>query len=264
MTWSFSRVNSYATCPYGWKLHYIDHVPQESSGFAEWGSLCHSIFEDYAKGNLAEYELLDAYDERYSEYMHSGFPPSRGGSLADKYYERGRELFATFDGFPDNLEILGVEQEVHLDVGGWHFIGYIDLLGRDKDTGKLVVIDHKSKSRFKSKEEQEHYTLQLYLYAQWVYEKYGEYPDRLVFNMFRVDDVVTIPFSKDDLEKAKKWFVDTIHAMEEDTDFWDKIALTYDKQSKPLSTYQCNDFFCKYLCGSRLSCQRSGLMITEE
>lgn len=260
MTWSFSRINSYRNCALGWKLHYLDHVPQESSGFADWGSLCHSIFEDYAKGELAEYEVLDAYEKRYPEYIHGEFSPCKGKPLAERYYERGQELFLTFNGFPDNLEIIGVEQEVHLDINGRHFIGYIDLLARDKETGDLVVIDHKSKGNFKSEDEKQHYALQLYLYAQWVYEQYGKYPSRLVFNMFRVDDVVVVPFNAEDLERAKQWFTDTIDAIYQDEDFWDKISLEYDQQNKPISEYQCNDFFCRYLCGSRMYCKRSGFM----
>ncbi len=124
MTWSFSRLNAYHQCPYGWKLHYLDHVEQVGSGFADWGSLCHSIFEDYEKGNLLDFELLDAYEDRYPRYMHNEFPPTRGIPLADRYYERGRELFASFPGFSESWEVLGVELEVAFEIEGKKFLGY--------------------------------------------------------------------------------------------------------------------------------------------
>lgn len=258
--WSFSRVNAYATCPRMFKLTYLDKVPKLDSAFGEWGSLCHSVYEDFAKGDLAEYECGRAYEDRWFTYMKDDFPPSRGQPLVDKYYERGKELFGTFEGFPDNWEVLAAEQKVRLPVGGYPFIGYIDLLVRDKTDQRLIVVDHKSKAQFKSPEEQAHYALQLYLYAQWVRETYGEYPKALLFNMFRVNEEVWIDFSEEDCHKALTWFEDTIHHIYQDQDFWDKITLAYDAAGKPLSSYQNNDYFCRYICGCRESCVRSGLM----
>lgn len=257
MVWSFSRVNSYEQCPYGWKLHYLDHVEQAGSGFADWGSLCHSIFEDYEKGTLADFELLDAYDERYPQYMHNDFPPIRGKSMADRYYERGRELFASFEGFPDYWEILGVELKVEFEIEGRKFLGYIDLLVRDKRDGRLIVVDHKSKSEFKTPEEQAHYAIQLYLYAHWVYLNYGERPKELVFDMFRAGTIVTIPYCDEDQEAALSWFTGTIQTIYEDTDFWDQISMEYDAKNKPLSEFKKNNFFCNFLCGSKHFCSRS-------
>lgn len=261
MTWSFSRANSYATCPWGWKLQYLDHVPQEDSAFGEWGSLCHSVFEDYAKGKLAVYELGQAYDERYLDYVQHDFPPSRGTPLGESYYQRGKEIFDSFEGFPPFWEILGVELKVEWEIHGYRFIGFIDLLARDKETGELLVIDHKSKGQFKSEEEQRHYAHQLYLYAGWVHEHYGAYPSYLIFNMFRAGHMVTIPFNNADMAEAVKWFTDTVQRIYADVDFWDKITLQYDEQGKSLSEYKYNDFFCKYLCGSRYRCSQSGLTL---
>ena len=257
MTWSFSRVSSYEKCPYGWKLHYLDHVGQAGSGFADWGSLCHSVFEDYGKGKLADFELLDAYEKRYPQYMHNDFPPVRGVPLVDRYYDRGRELFASFPGFPDYWEILGVELPVSFEIGGKKFIGYIDLLVRDKRDSKLIVVDHKSKGAFKTPEEQAHYAIQLYLYAYWVYLHYEEHPKELVFNMFRAGTMVTIQFEIQEQEAAIRWFTNTIHKIYEDSDFWDRIALEYETKNKPLAEFKQNDYWCNWLCSCRHFCDRS-------
>ena len=247
-------VNSYSTCPYGWKLRYLDHVPQVDSAFAEWGLLCHSLYEGYAKGELAAYELGEKYEKEYPQYMHDDFPSFRGKDSNEEYYRRGQDIFYYFDGFNPDWEIIGAEIEVNLEIGGRKFVGYIDLLVRSKSSGRLIVVDHKSKSNFKSKKEQEHYALQLYLYSEWVYEHYGEYPEKLVFNMFRVDDTVEINFDKNDLERAKEWFTKTIDTIYQDCDFWDKITeANFDGKKADGSS----DFFCCYLCGSRQSCRQS-------
>ena len=132
------------------------------------------------------------------------------------------------------------------------------MLVRDKNDGKLIVVDHKSKAGFKNEKEKQEFAIQLYLYSDWVKEKYGEFPKQLVFNMFRQGEVVTIDFSMDEFENAKQWAIDTIHKIYEDVDFWDKIYLDYEKKGKDLNTYKQNDFFCKYLCGCREHCERSG------
>lgn len=260
MTWSFSRINAYATCPRMFKLTYLDHAPKLNSAFGEWGSLCHSIYEDYAKGNLAEYECGSTYDDRWNEYMRDDFPPSRGTPLVDKYYERGKELFDYFDGFDPDWEIISAEQRVEFKIKNRTFIGYIDLLVRDKTDHRLIIIDHKSKSKFKSEEEKAHYALQLYLYAEWVFQHYGEYPKCLIFNMFRAGDEVVIEFSKEDHQKSLDWFTNTIDEIYQETEFWDKIYIDYEEHKKPLSSYTNNDYFCRYICSCRESCVRSGLI----
>lgn len=49
LVWSFSKVNNYNRCPHGFKLTYIDKVPQIDNAFAEYGSFAHSLLEKYFK-----------------------------------------------------------------------------------------------------------------------------------------------------------------------------------------------------------------------
>ena len=122
-------------------------------------------------------------------------------------------------GYPENWEILEVERELKIDIKGKKFIGYLDLLVRDKTDGRLILIDHKSKAEFKDENEKQHYAIQLYLYAIWVFEEYHEYPKELLFNMFRVGNQVTIPFNYDDFIAAQEWVCDTIKKIYSDTEF---------------------------------------------
>lgn len=158
---------------------------------------------------------------------------------------------------PDNYEVLNVEQEVNLDIDGYKFIGYIDLVIRDKEDNKIIIFDHKSKSKFKNKTEHQEYLRQLYLYAIYVKEQYGEYPKQLIFNMFRAGQIIKANFNIDDYEKTKEWFIRTIKQIENDTKFYDKIFLEYQHKNKDISDYKNDDFFCCYLCGSRMFCERS-------
>jgi hypothetical protein len=257
--WSFSRLKTFVECPASFKKIYLDRCDKVNNAFAEWGSLGHSILEDYAKGELLEYEVEDAYYERYGEYVQHDFPPSRGTPMSEKYFNSGATYFSAFEGFPDNWEVLGAELEANFCIGEYKFIGFIDLLVRDKDDGKLIVIDHKSKAGFKSQQELNDYSIQPYLYSKWVFEVYGEWPKELIFNMFRENDIVVVPFVEDEYQGALLWATTTIETIYQELDFWDKIYLKYEASNKDIRTYKQNDFFCCYLCSCRNLCDRSNI-----
>lgn len=263
MTWSYSRINSYDQCPKMFYMTYIDEAESVDSAFAQWGSLCHSLFDDYAKGKLLEFELGDEYDARYPEYMTERFPPNKWTDLNAKYYDNGKQFFDDFEGFPENWEIISSEQSILIEIEGIKVRGYIDLLVRDKNDGKLIVVDHKSKSKFNSDEELEHYSYQLYFYALWVKEHYHEWPKELIFNMFRIRDEKRITFTESGLQKAIAWLKENVNRIYEDEDFPDKVTLKYQKAGEPVPDNYRPDFFCQHLCSVRYHCERSGLYIGE-
>lgn len=244
MTWSFSRVNAYSTCPRMFYLEYLQQADKDSNAFAEWGSLCHSLFERYYTHKLEFYELSAAYEAEYEEAVPTPFPFAKMG---EGYYRNGKEFFDSFEGDYQNYKVVGAELKVELEIRGRPFIGFIDLLLQDKD-GHYKVVDFKSKSAFKSKEEKKHYALQLYLYSRWVFDHYGEYPIEMEFNMFRARQHEVIKFDLHDMLEAEQWFTKTIDAMYADHEFLDKIEM---------SGGDHGDFFCDTLCSVGAICPRS-------
>ena len=259
MTWSFSRLNSYDQCPKMFYLCYLDReAEQMDSAFSQWGTLCHGLLEDYAKGSLLACELEEEYDRRYPACMTERFPALGRTDLDASYYDNGREFFALFDGFPDNWEIIASERDIRYELDGVKFRGFIDLIVRDKKDGGLMIVDHKSKGRFKSEEELEHYSYQLYLYAIWVHREYGEWPKELIFNMFRAREEKHIPFCRETLDRAIAWMKETIARADADEDFADKVRLRYEALGIPVPEDDRPDFFCSQLCSVRTHCPRSG------
>lgn len=274
MRWSFSSVNTYNTCPQAFRLGYLDALPRVDNAFSDWGTFMHSIMERYFKHELEFFELSQVYIDGYDEAVVNAFPPNKFCDLSERYYAAGKEYLDNFDGLFEDCEILGVEQKVRLSIDGRPFVGVIDLLLRSPDG--IIVADHKSKSAFKSKREQAEYARQLYLYALFVKEKYGEWPIKLVFHMVRSGGkLVEIPFVEDDAMAAKQWFLDTIDTIYADEKFisepnrirnelkelkkkFDRRELgfeEYKKQKKKLNAALNNtSFFCSELCGSREVC----------
>lgn len=239
IVWSFSSVNNYCTCPYGFKLSYIEKKSKVDNAFAEFGGFVHSLLEKYFKGEVEFFELATLYEEEYNINVLHSFPEFKFCDLADKYYQSGLEYFKSFEGLSDRYEILGVEQKINLTIKNKPFVGYIDLILKDKNDGQYVIVDHKSKSKFKNKKEKEHYLLQLYLYSLYIKEQYGTYPKSLKFNMFRAKDWVSEDFEESRLEDAINWFDITTDLIYSDT--------TFPKNK--------DDFFCKNLCGVRKHCK---------
>ncbi len=235
MTWSFSRLNSFYTCPYCWAMNYIFRREDSmQNAFAQYGTLCHEILEKFAKNQLMIWDLVDEFKKSFEFMITNDFPPNKYVDLRNSYYKQGIDYFINFNGF-SNYEIISVEEEVKLKIEDYEFTGFIDLVVRDKTDNKIIVIDHKSKSSFKNKEEQKEYTRQLYLYSSFIKQKYKEYPKQLKFNMFRKKKWVIIPFKLKDLEEAKEWMLKTI----------DKISKT-----KEFPVIE-DDFFGQYLCNFR-------------
>ena len=199
--------------------------------------LCHSLMERWAKGELMSFELADAYEAEYDEAIKHYFPPFPKG-MAEQYYDEGLQYFQSFDGFGDDKEILSVEDKFELDIRGNRFVGIADLVLRDRNTGGIIVIDHKSKSMNSMKKSQYENTRQLYTYAAYVKERFGEFPTLLRFNMFRYGENIDEPFAMERYEETMDWIERTIAQIKAEREW----------------RVSSSGYFCRFICSTRLHC----------
>ena len=106
-----------------------------------------------------------------------------------------------------------MEDKFELNIRGNRFVGIADLVLRDKTSGAISVIDHKSKSMPSLKKKLFENTRQLYTYAFYVKERFGVYPELLRFNMFRYNTFIDEPFSMERYEETLGWIERTIQAI---------------------------------------------------
>lgn len=250
MKWSFSRLSSYEHCKYCFYLQYILKDPNnylpESNYWAENGSVVHETLQKIFKGELKTEDANQYYIDHYdSDVCYKAKP-----ATMKKTFEACSTYFAKVDfNWLKYYEILGVELEVNLEVSGYKFIGFIDLLLRRKDNNKIILMDHKSGQYFfkkdgtlkKSKEESFYsYRKQMYMYCNAVKQMYGQFPDMIVWNHFKDGGKFsTIPFNQSDYDIAMEWFFDTIHQIEQEQDFPPRLDF----------------FYCVNLCSFRHSCE---------
>lgn len=246
MVWSFSRLNSFYTCPYEWNRKYINCEYGENGFFGEFGSHCHSLLEGYAKGEISIFEISQKYEEEFNEVVVHDAPPNKYTDIRQSYFDKGLEYFNNIDLNLEDYEILGVEKKVNFTIYDKPFVGYIDLLLRRKSDGAIIIMDHKSASlKFKkngeiSKTDEQHFLefkRQLYLYSMPVIEEYGKV-DYLEWNMFKDQKKIKIDWNEEEYKEALQWAEDTIKLIEKET-LW-----------LPKPDY----YYCHYLCSQRNNC----------
>lgn len=235
LTWSFSKLKLYHTCPYAFYLQYIKNEEKVENAFAQFGTFCHKLLEEYAKHELEVFELSSKFQDDYYTNVTEWFPFKKMG---EGYFNKGLAYFEGFEGF-DDYNILGVEKEVKFSIDRYKFIGYIDLLAEHKLNKTIHIIDHKSKGEFKTKEEENTYFKQLYTYSIPVIKEQGKNPDSLIFNMFRNNKWLERKFDINEFEESKEWCLDIINKIYNDDEFVPKSE----------------KFFCSYMCNHRHICE---------
>ena len=247
-TWSFSRISCFDQCPMCFKLIYLDEVEEHNNAFAEYGTLCHSCLEHYMKGETPVFALAEEFEERYDSEVTGMWPPFPAG-LGGKYFQQGLQFFSNWDGIDeDQFEIVDSEKKFAVDVDGNIVVGVIDAVLRNKETGRLVIWDWKSKSYAQMKKDLNEYRHQLYIYAMGCREIYGEYPESIAFYLFREDKMVSEPFSDERLEETRRWIVDTIARIKASSEY----------------VVSPSGYFCKYICSVSDHCSAVDAIIAAE
>lgn len=240
MTWSYSRLKLFEQCRYGWLLKYIYECEDVPKFFTQYGKYIHTILEKFYKGALDKSQLSTYYIINYYKNV-TGRPPN--SKIGSSYFMQGLDLFNNYYG--DNDCVVDVERKVGFKIGDRNFVGYVDLI---KDKGDTVeIIDHKSRNlkpyskRKKSTKNDallDDYFRQLYLYSIPIAEKSGK---NTVFylNSFRNQSLIKTEFYSHKLDETKRWALNTIQYIENNTDWSPNV----------------DDFYCKYICGLSKSCE---------
>ena len=210
---SFSQMTMVQECPYQYYLLRMAGMEPVDNGFAQAGTLVHQILAMWARGEAAISELPAIWVQEFQKAVTAPFPAflaSKG--YAEKLFDSVLCYLEGFDGFPE-YEIVESEKEFCSSIAGEHFVGVIDLILRDKESGGLVLVDHKSCSLSSFKKSKEQMYRQLLLYSKYCADTYGEFPIRLRFNLFKENLYDERPFSREDYVSARLWAESVIEEM---------------------------------------------------
>lgn len=239
MTWSYSRLSAYETCPYRFFLKYLYGCEEKPEFFSQYGSFVHEIHQLVFTSILSKRNAAQYYVRNFIDHVTAKAPSQK---VFSSYFQGGLSYFQNMPEFEGS--ILGIEKEFHFDIDGYPFVGYTDLITRDDG---IILFDHKARalkarsSRKKptlSDEELDRYLRQLYLYSIPIKEQYCEYPKWLVFNCYRVGYFIKEPFDINKLYEAKRWAVNLITSINTTQEWEPSVEL----------------FRCKNLCGVENDC----------
>lgn len=173
---SFSKLSTYSSCPFKFKLQYRDkHFPDSTTLANEFGTLIHYVEETIAKDIIANDnepifmmnndKYIDIFLNCNSEdsdnkkilgvkalklkYGESKFreKDKNGFSYDDKvkaYLDNGINRLQNYLDKNRNLRIVGIEKSFELEHDDYIFHGFIDRVFKDIETGQIIVEDIKT------------------------------------------------------------------------------------------------------------------------
>ena len=245
LTWSYSKLLCFDSCPYQFYLRYILHLDADSLFYATYGSFVHSLLAGFYSGKYAKEELVSRY---ISGFFASVRGKSPGLKVFGDYFSQGLQAMQS-PWQPDD-SVTGVETEILYDIGRYKFTGFIDLTLESED-GSITIVDHKShnlnkrstrkKPTLKDKELDE-YLRQLYLYSAGIEQTLGRLPDRLIFNCYRSGIQIEEKFNIDHYHAATEWAINTIDRIKRSD--WPALG---------------NFYQCRYICDVARDCEWKGV-----
>lgn len=161
---SFSQYSMWSSCPYQYKLNYIDKLGESSSNIHTiFGTAMHETIQHYlsvmygvSKKQADEINkdklLLERMRENYkkeAEAMSEGTPCTQ--IELEEFYGDGRRILAWLDKHmhkfysKSGYELVGIEIPLNATIKtGVHFIGFIDIVLRDIAENSIIIIDLKT------------------------------------------------------------------------------------------------------------------------
>lgn len=242
MTWSYSRIKTYEDCPYRFFLRYIYDCEEKSLFFSSYGSFMHEILERFYLNKLTRDGASLHFLTNFNGKVVADAPSP---SVYLSFFESGLDCLEKLK--KPSGKVLAAEKPVRFSVGGYPFIGFVDLIVEGEDHS-IEIWDHKShplkersgrKKPTKTDQELDAYLRQLYLYAIPVCLEYGVNPSNLVFNCYRKGVLIREPFLQERFDEAKRWAISCIEQIKRAKSFPPDIAY----------------FKCRYLCSVSDHCE---------
>lgn len=162
--WSYSRTNSFHNCIHEYYLSRIKRLEGKDNIYSLCGSCVHDSIEAYYNGEIEFGKLVDRFESDFLDIEISDYKFSNDESKNDGMREKYKECINHFlkHHIPLKNKVI-TEQEIWVDVDGYVFMGYIDVVTKGDD-GNYYVIDWKTSTRYSGKKVDEHAN-QLLLYA---------------------------------------------------------------------------------------------------
>lgn len=230
-TFSYSKINSFGTCPLQYKYAYIEKRKVEAEDTVETflGSRVHEALEKLYKNKRFEKlmsleELMEYYNKLWVENWKDSIIIVSKEYTSENYRKMGKrqlsDYYSRYKPF-DRGKIIGLETKNRLVIdeeGKYLYDIRIDRL-MDMGCGVYEVHDYKTGSVLPKQEELDH-DEQLAMYSLWVRRHFKDFKKaRLVWHYLAFDKELESFRTKDQLEDLRKGILTKIRGIEKATEF---------------------------------------------
>ena len=200
---SFSRVDTYRTCPLKFRFSYIDHLPSLPAPALSWGSAIHAALEAWWDQKLPQPPPVDVLlAALYDNWDDSGFD---GMAREDKlkWYRHAQDVLTRHHArySPSYTPAVACEEWFELDLGdSVEVVGSIDHVARTP-SGGLGIVDWKTNRKAKPRHRVAE-SLQLAIYALAARQLWGQDPEWVALDFVVPGVRVSVPREEIDTEGA--------------------------------------------------------------
>lgn len=210
---SYSQLSVFLQCGGRWLKYYMlgEGEPDDTES-TELGTQVHAAIETYCSGlregrEWSLGEVVDLVDGNL-EQRKIKFKPDDDEIIVKQHLEMAESLFNGDKGLGALLkhcDVIGQEiefkypfklpfdvlfnGEVYKEV---IINGFIDLLLKDRDTGELIVVDHKTSKKVFS-DDKLYNDYQFPIYSLVIEDLYGRLPSKCYYNFTRFDEIIEAP-----------------------------------------------------------------------
>lgn len=226
---SYSQMSTFLQCGGRWFKYYLCGLGEpDDTESTELGTQIHAAIETYCMKLKEGYkwslgEVVDLVQGNLDK-REIKFKQNEDEVIVQQHLEMAESLFIGEHGLGKllkNCDVIGQEIEFHLpfklpfDVifdgeiyNEVEINGFIDLLLKDKNTGELIVVDHKTSKKIFD-EEKLWKDYQFPIYSLVILNMYGRLPTKCYYNFTRFDTLIEAPalVYKDDDSKIVKYYV---------------------------------------------------------
>lgn len=217
---SFSRVDTYLTCPLKFRFSYVDRLPQEPSPALSWGTSVHAALESWWDRKLPQPPPVDVLLQGlYDGWDDTGF---EGMDREEKlrWYAHAQDVLRRHHAryAPVYVPAVACEQWFELDVGdGVEVVGSIDHVARTP-SGGIGIVDWKTNRKAKPRQRVLG-SLQLAIYCLAARELWGQEPEWVALDFVVPGVRVSVDRAEIDVDGALATICDVAARVRDATDY---------------------------------------------
>ncbi|MEA3560541.1 MAG: PD-(D/E)XK nuclease family protein, partial [Candidatus Omnitrophota bacterium] len=229
-TYSYSRLNTFETCPLRYKFKYIDRIKKDTLSIEQFLGICvhkamEKLYRDIKMTKLNSLgDLTIFFNDFWEKNWREDIQNIKGQYTFDNYRKLGqrciRDYYRRYAPF-DHDRTLALEERVLFSLdeeGNYKMLGYIDRLSQSRDK-EYNIHDYKTSATLPTQDKIDN-DKQLALYQMAIHQRWPDVKNvRLIWHFMAFDKEMQAAHNDYELENLKKETIEIIKTVERTKEF---------------------------------------------